>query len=298
MNLTPIDTPYKGHLFRSRLEARWAVFFDQLGLKWEYEPEGFVLSDGTRYLPDFRVKTPQGCDMWIEVKRAGVASDPKFDKFVKALQDDADARHWAEFTRAELVSGSPAELLQAGKCFCPRCGVPLGQQFEWSGGMGWYTHCDWCDPETPSGGGHETEATGVGGASWSPHKGDIHMLDGDARRWHQVLLAAATAAQSARFEHGEAGVVKAKSAARKQKRQGGKQRAARVTTKPLPGMDVTHSSFGTGLVTHVFGSPLSRAGMAVAVKFPGLGPRVLSYPLGSSLGRPIHAGRHVYSVQP
>lgn len=51
--LAAIQTKYKGHLFRSRLEARWAVFFDALGIAWEYEPEGYLLSDGSRYLPDF-----------------------------------------------------------------------------------------------------------------------------------------------------------------------------------------------------------------------------------------------------
>ena len=48
-----IETEYKGYKFRSRLEARWAVFFDIIGIRWEYEPEGIVLSDGTPYLPDF-----------------------------------------------------------------------------------------------------------------------------------------------------------------------------------------------------------------------------------------------------
>ncbi|MCE7858425.1 MAG: hypothetical protein DYG86_01410 [Chloroflexi bacterium CFX2] len=48
-----IDTEYKGFYFRSRLEARWAVFFDALGIKWEYEKEGFVLENGKKYLPDF-----------------------------------------------------------------------------------------------------------------------------------------------------------------------------------------------------------------------------------------------------
>lgn len=47
-----IETQYKGYKFRSRLEARWAVFFDTLGLKWDYEVQGFDL-DGVRYLPDF-----------------------------------------------------------------------------------------------------------------------------------------------------------------------------------------------------------------------------------------------------
>jgi len=40
-------------MFRSRLEARWAVFFDEIGLKWIYEIEGFVLNNGICYLPDF-----------------------------------------------------------------------------------------------------------------------------------------------------------------------------------------------------------------------------------------------------
>ena len=43
-----IETEYSGHKFRSRLEARWAVFFDSLGIKWEYEPEGFETDAGTR----------------------------------------------------------------------------------------------------------------------------------------------------------------------------------------------------------------------------------------------------------
>lgn len=39
----PIETSYKGYRFRSRHEARWAVFFDVVKIKWEYEPEGFEL---------------------------------------------------------------------------------------------------------------------------------------------------------------------------------------------------------------------------------------------------------------
>lgn len=53
--LRAIQTEYRGYLFRSRLEARWAVFFDALGLKWEYEPEGYDLPSG-RYLPDFYLR--------------------------------------------------------------------------------------------------------------------------------------------------------------------------------------------------------------------------------------------------
>ncbi len=51
--LKAIDTRYANHLFRSRLEARWAKYFDELCTSWEYEKEGFDLGDGLWYLPDF-----------------------------------------------------------------------------------------------------------------------------------------------------------------------------------------------------------------------------------------------------
>jgi hypothetical protein len=38
-----IETVYKGYRFRSRCEARWAVFFDHCGIKWKYEDEGYKL---------------------------------------------------------------------------------------------------------------------------------------------------------------------------------------------------------------------------------------------------------------
>ena len=54
ITIKAIETEYKGFRFRSRLEARWAVFFDACGFKWEYEPEGYEI-DGVQYLPDFRL---------------------------------------------------------------------------------------------------------------------------------------------------------------------------------------------------------------------------------------------------
>lgn len=81
-----IETEYNGYKFRSRLEARWAVFFDSLGIKYEYEPEGFLLDDGSMYLPDFRVRccgTRGNCDpdksfdLYIEVKGRLTDADMK-----------------------------------------------------------------------------------------------------------------------------------------------------------------------------------------------------------------------------
>lgn len=87
--LVPIETTWRGYKFRSRLEARWAVFFDSLGLKWEYEPEGFELGDGLRYLPDFRVRYPGRGDwevhhQWFEVKGDPTSlSQQEWEKLVR-----------------------------------------------------------------------------------------------------------------------------------------------------------------------------------------------------------------------
>jgi len=65
MQVRAIETVYRGYRFRSRLEARWAVFFDALSVPFEYEKEGFVLDDETKYLPDFWLPTLK---LWFEVK--------------------------------------------------------------------------------------------------------------------------------------------------------------------------------------------------------------------------------------
>ncbi len=44
MQIKAIETDYNGIRFRSRREARWAVFFDAAGIPWEYEPEAYDLS--------------------------------------------------------------------------------------------------------------------------------------------------------------------------------------------------------------------------------------------------------------
>jgi hypothetical protein len=49
----PLETWYAGIKYRSRTEARWAVFFESAGVAARYEAEGFQLDDGAWYLPDF-----------------------------------------------------------------------------------------------------------------------------------------------------------------------------------------------------------------------------------------------------
>lgn len=58
MGIKAIETKYNGFNFRSRLEARWAIFFDMIGLKYEYEVEGYEMN-GVRYLPDFYIPIGQ-----------------------------------------------------------------------------------------------------------------------------------------------------------------------------------------------------------------------------------------------
>ena len=60
-----IMTEHNGTKYRSRLEARFAIFLEELSISFEYETEGFELSDGTKYLPDFYLP---GYDRWVECK--------------------------------------------------------------------------------------------------------------------------------------------------------------------------------------------------------------------------------------
>jgi len=66
-----IETIYRGYKFRSRLEARWAVFFDAIEIEWEYEKEGYDLG-GEYYLPDFYLPY---WECFIEIKPTDPISD-------------------------------------------------------------------------------------------------------------------------------------------------------------------------------------------------------------------------------
>ena len=47
-----VETEYKNIKMRSKLEAKWAEFFDEKGILWEYE-SAYYEQDELKYLPDF-----------------------------------------------------------------------------------------------------------------------------------------------------------------------------------------------------------------------------------------------------
>lgn len=191
-----IETVYKGYRFRSRLEARWAVFFDALELRWEYEPEGFELGDGLRYLPDFKVRYPgrnhsEIHHEWFEVKGdLRQVSDRDWEKMLRFSQargltvldgppaarmyctpggclsgDLADTEHCPPLSRPYKVHPSTLEFARCGLAlWCPK------------GRMWWDAHENYFAPTSYNG------------------CGDM------------VLERACEKARAARFEFGEAGV--------------------------------------------------------------------------------------------
>ncbi len=99
MTLKAIETSYKGYRFRSRKEARFAVFLDALCIKYRYEPEGFDLGNGVYYLPDFWLPD---YELWVEIK--GV--EPTDDEIVKAAllaqqSKQPAAIFWGDFSLDE-----------------------------------------------------------------------------------------------------------------------------------------------------------------------------------------------------
>lgn len=100
-----IETHYKGYHFRSRLEARWAVFFDALGVWYEYEMEGYDLGKAGWYLPDF----------WLPRQEIIVE--------VKPLLLGGGYPNWPDSTKQEaLVHGLPESGLYHQMAIL--CGTP------------------------------------------------------------------------------------------------------------------------------------------------------------------------------
>jgi hypothetical protein len=107
VTIQAIETYYAGCRFRSRLEARWAVFFDSAGVEWEYEAQGYELPSGACYLPDFWL--PQ-LVLHAEVKGSE-----------EALQ--AEGPRYAEAVFTSSIPGDA--LLFLGPVPDPDLGLPL-----------------------------------------------------------------------------------------------------------------------------------------------------------------------------
>ena len=136
--LKAIDTAYAGHLFRSRLEARWAVALDAINQGWDYEPEGFDLGDAGYYLPDFWLPA---VDMWAEVK--------------PTILDDHEMQKAKELA---AQSGKEVLLLIGKPAACAYWAVDSSgiwmdySPFDWTGikSNRFYTNCGYaCDPPIP-----------------------------------------------------------------------------------------------------------------------------------------------------
>ncbi len=192
--LKALPTTYRRVKFRSRLEARWAVFFDALDLHWEYEPQGFTLDNrkdkhpDSCYCPDFLVRTPQNEDMWIEIKPYNVKQNDKFDKFKKLIDCE----------RVYLLSGQPSDVIDS-RLVCPRC---CG--FEVDGWGNTYAkeyrfQCFPCDYETPCGSGNPFEYKNIAGIPIEPYKGDLLIKGEYYKVFSSKLVEAAEEARAYRF---------------------------------------------------------------------------------------------------
>lgn len=99
-----IETIYKGYRFRSRLEARWAVFFDELDIKYLYEPQGYEKNIGGglyKYLPDFYLEDQK---IWVEVKGPDDGMQKMFEAGFGRFLDNGSPL--PAFTNSHIVGGS------------------------------------------------------------------------------------------------------------------------------------------------------------------------------------------------
>lgn len=189
-----IETEYNGYRFRSRLEARWAVFFDAYGIEYEYEKEGFEVStpDGiVRYLPDFYF--PQ-YDMWGEVK--GVTDRGQIPK------EDAIKMSWMIANDGPCSKG----IILLGNIPNPQnaCNI-LWARWYWNGHGLDYEYHERCFNGLPWYRGRESETVPL---FFNDDLMITHCWNDDEFELDKRLCDALTAARSARFEHRETPKIK------------------------------------------------------------------------------------------
>lgn len=182
MEYKAIETHYNGYRFRSRLEARWAVFFDQIGIKYQYEVEGFLFSDGTKYLPDFYL--PES-DSFFEVK--GIMTDfdmHKIEMLIKESEKPCNIGYLdMTFQACDNWWGEGYGLTDKESSALVKCTV-CGKHY-FAGCNGWYK-CQCC----------------------GEYDGDHYfhcVTDGNLAYADPYIKEAINKAKQARFEYGEKG---------------------------------------------------------------------------------------------
>jgi hypothetical protein len=88
--ITAKPTLYKGQTFRSRLEAKWAVFFDILEWEWVYEP--FDLGG---WSPDFAIRAP-GAQSLRKIVLVEVKPIMEFDEDIARKMEECCPSHLEE----------------------------------------------------------------------------------------------------------------------------------------------------------------------------------------------------------
>lgn len=220
MTIKAIETWYAGHNFRSRLEARWAVFFDALSIRWVYETQGYHVPwrlsqyDGTfRYLPDFFLPD---LGVWFEVK--GTLTMQECERLLNAaaaLSSNNGGGCGHETGGHDLVlSGAiPRFLPEAAPC--PTVTDTPFRLHMHKGDLRastWYIgHKLTCsgDPIASDVGGAYESITAIARGQIDNRNLPGWLLLGDFwLRPSLQLQSAITAARSARFEHGQSGATR------------------------------------------------------------------------------------------
>jgi hypothetical protein len=108
-----MEVSYSGRIFRSRLEARWAVFLDLLDVNWDYEPSFYQVGEELFYLPDFYLPDHQ---LWLEVKGAPFMDTSSMAKCLGSVAGPMRIPlREAPYTPSDrLLLGGPFRNLKAG----------------------------------------------------------------------------------------------------------------------------------------------------------------------------------------
>jgi hypothetical protein len=191
----PIETRYAGCLFRSRLEARWAVFYDCLGIDWRYEPEGFDCLDLGWYLPDFWLPAFQ---FVIEIKPGYPSEEEEGIQIQKLRIATEGLRAKCGFLfYGDIPRSNPAEdYCESALLVCPD---PTGGfDGHWQDNAHWWCECPCCGQLGIAFNGRTEQFKCCEGNKWEVSPGQFrhHGINPDSPR----LLRAYEAARSERFQ--------------------------------------------------------------------------------------------------